>query len=134
MRVQFSHSREFVPEWNFNRTLPHEEQLKYKLAPMELLDLLDLLDATQQAGIIIKADGTADIGAVNADRNDLLLRRTVKYLTKYVTPAGAPLIDADGIEIPFSDVPKYIALAGLGSELIGALVAGATPNVADIKN
>lgn len=134
MRVQFSHAREFVPEWNKNRTLPPEEQLKYSLAPMELLDLLDLLDATQQAGITVKPDGTADIATLSGERNDLLLKRTVKYLTKYVTPTGSSLLDAEGKDIPFGDVPKYIALAGLGSELIGALVAGATPSADDIKN
>jgi len=49
MKIKFHKgATEFIPEWNGNKALPVSEQVKVILNPIQMGDLLDIVDAISQ--------------------------------------------------------------------------------------
>lgn len=122
MKVNFSRETVFIPEFNDNKLLPDEEQLKIKLKVMNLLDLLDLTDILKGVGF-----DKGDIKDLTVEQMKTIVKEGAKYIPKY-----ASLVGADGFTL--QDITDYAAFLPLATELLFTLLNNASPNAADAKN
>ena len=50
MRVTFSRARVVTPDWNGNKELPEEQQLRYEYTPLEYGQWQDAVETLQRLG------------------------------------------------------------------------------------
>jgi hypothetical protein len=112
MKIKFSKSVDYVPEWNKNRELPLSEQIKSTIKPMEFDDLLTIMDAMGGQKAIDEAGG--DTSKVKFDSGKFM-QEAGNLFPKYVSLSN--IEDADGPVNP-ADLLKYPVYAGLVVELL----------------
>lgn len=122
MKIEFSRSIKYTPEFNGNKELPENEQLKADISIMEITDLLDLGDAFKQAKF-----EKGDLKDMKIEQQKTLVVNAAKYVCKYVK-----LTNNDGFSV--DDVSKYPQFLQLSVELLFALLNGSKPNADDEKN
>jgi hypothetical protein len=132
MRLSFSRTKIFVPEFNGNADLPEDKQLKFKIKPM---DLGDFTDAFERVAGLIGPDGKVDTAKVSGEKQKEFLLLGAAFLPKYVESVGAPLLASDSEE-PLT-VPEIVTLPPLMAltvELVWATILQSSPTDGDIKN
>jgi hypothetical protein len=120
MKHKFSRAVSFIPEWQNNRGLAPNDQIKTLITPLKVAELLDLMDALGGAKI------TTDAAAL-ADNTDLtkVVQQCGHLLPKHITLSG--LEDDDGA-VSIEDVVMYPAYLGLAAELIMQCAAVSMPS------
>lgn len=120
MKIRFSRLVEYIPEWNGNKLLPVEDQIKCVIKPMVLGDLVILLDVL---GGTKSSDGTnLEMTASSASR---MIEATKDILPKYVTVTG--LEDDDG-PVTIQMLTMYAQYMPLASEIIMACANVSSPS------
>lgn len=127
MKVQFSLAREYTPEWNGNRELPEDEQVKATLKTLESMDLLELADALERQGV----DGEVDSTKMTAKDIKALLTETGRLLPKYVEVTG---IEGDDGPITMHQIIAYPDFMELAVELLMQLANISQPTEDDLGN
>jgi hypothetical protein len=122
MKIEFSRSREYVPEFNGNKELPEEEQLKATISVMRLSDLLDLGDTFKEADF-----EEGDMKNMTLDQMKVLVKGAGQYVPKYVKLSGN-----DGFAL--DDVVQFPQFLSLAAELLFTLLSYSQPTTADVKN
>lgn len=122
MKVAFSREVPFTPVFNDNAKLPEEEQLKFKLKPMNTLDLLDLTDVLKTAGFT-----EGEVTDLNSDQMKSIVKEAGKYVPKYSAMTGN-----DGFTM--DEVIGFPAFLSLASEVLFQLLTISSPTKADTKN
>jgi hypothetical protein len=117
MKVKFSREITYFPEWNGNRTLPAEDQIKAIIKPMKVGDLLTVMDAM----------GTKPGEEVDRNSMDLtrLFTETAHILPKYVTVAG--LEDEQG-PVTIEDMLNFGHYVPLATELLMECARASMPS------
>lgn len=120
MKIRFSRLVEYIPDWNGNKLLPVEDQIKCLIKPMVLGDLVILLDVL---GGTKSSDGTnLEMTASSASR---MIEATKDILPKYVTVTG--LEDDDG-PVTIQMLTMYAQYMPLASEIIMACANVSSPS------
>jgi len=120
MKVKFSRSVEYIPDWNGNKSLPAEDQIRCIIKPMVLGDLVILLDVL---GGSKSDDGTnVEMTAASASK---MIEATKDILPKYVTVSG--LEDDDG-PVNTQQLTMYAQYMPLASEIIMACANISSPS------
>lgn len=132
MRVKFSKSVEYIPEWKKNRDLPEAEQVRVTIKPMKMQDLMVLLDDLQRAA----ADGQLAVTDAEAPSNVVKIKELLKssghLLPRYATVHN--LFNGDDEPVGIEDVVDYPHFMGLAAEVLSYLAARAMPNEEERKN
>lgn len=124
MKFKFSRTKDYVPEWNGNRELPEEDQVKAVIRPMEIGDLLAMMDA-------IGASAANELEAKTQEDYFKIIKEFADIIPKYVTITG--LSDEDG-EVSTSDLTRFAAYMPLATELAMYAVNISMPTVATEGN
>lgn len=103
MRFNFSREIHYIPEWNGNRDLPVQDQIRAKIKPMVVADLIRLMDVI----------GTAD--KVDGAKSQDIVNQCGDMLPKYVIVEN--LTDDNG-PVSLDDLLNYAAYLGLAGELL----------------
>ena len=134
MKVQFSKAINYIPEWNGNRSLPDEQQIKVVFKPLTMGDLLELMDAMQEMSLDIDPEnlvGTKSLQA-NAKQVKILVETCGHLLPNYVTMTG--LTDADDEAVEVSQLTNYTYYMEFAGELLNQLALTSMPTDAEEKN
>jgi len=129
MKIDFSSSVPYVPEWRGNQNLPAKEQVKCDLEMLELGDLMSLVDAFSQAGI----GTTAKPEEIQTGAMTPILDKFATILPKHVKNLKG-LYDASGKAVGIEDIIKYPVFLNLGVELLMKLAELSSPSDEDEKN
>ncbi len=127
MKVKFSLSSDFTPEWNKNKELPEGEQCKAVLRTLESMDLLELADALERQGL----EGEVDTSTMSTANIRSLLSETGRLLPKYVEITG---IEGDEGPITLEQIVTYPDFMELAVELLMQLANISQPTEDDVKN
>lgn len=122
MKSNFSREQVYVPEFDKNKELPDDQQLKVKVGVMKMLDLLDLTDVLKSAGF-----EKGDVKDLSVDQMKTIVREAGKYVPKYCT-----LVNAEDFSV--DDTISYSQFLPLASELLFTLLNSSSPNAVDVKN
>ena len=140
MRIGFSRESTYVPEWNDNRKLPEPEQIKARIKPMKVSDLLLVMEAMgrrpgePEPGVRLddpnrpSAPPEAELQRIDVNA---LLREAGHILPKYVTIEN--LNDETG-PVTVQDLLEYGAFLTLAAELIMECARRSMPSEAAEKN
>lgn len=136
MKVKFSKVVPFTPDFNGNKSLPDDEQIKYELTPMELADFYDVLDALSSIKGTKQEDGTIqiDTSKLNSSSQKEFMKVCQGFLPKYINSVGAKLEDHGGNEITVEDIAKYAPMISLLSEFTAKLLEISTPTEVELGN
>lgn len=128
MQTNFSKVVTYTPEWNGNKedTTPFKVQMKVA----EMGPLLELVEAFQEAGLVI--EGKVDTDALPSDSVKPILDTFGTMLPEHCTIEG--LIGSDGDAVTIQDVVKYGHFITLAAELLGKLAEISSPSSEDEKN
>jgi len=133
MKVSFSRSVAYVPEWNDNHEAAEADQVKVQLKPLEVSDLIVLMDSMSAAAV-----GKADPATLVAldDVNNLeqmkhLLGACGDLIPKYCVIEG---LEDEGGPVSAEDLVKFPFYMELSAELLGQLAAISMPNEVEEKN
>jgi hypothetical protein len=119
MKIKFSRTVVYIPEWNGNRSLPQGDQIICTIKPMVLGDLVILLDVL---GGMTNEDGTkTNLTAAEATK---MIEATKDILPKYVEMTG--LEDDDG-PVSVDQMTMYAQYMPLASEIIMACANISSP-------
>ena len=134
MKVRFSKSIDFIPEWNSNRALPDDEQIKVVFKPLTMGDLLELMDAMQEMSLNVDPKSLTGETATQASAKQvkLLVDTGGHLLPNYLTLTG--LEDADGVIVGVEELTKYTYYMELAGELLNQLALTSMPTEAEEKN
>ena len=80
MKIKFSETETYIPEWNENRDLPKEEQVSCTLTVFNMGSLLNILDAFNKVGI----DGQVDTEKLSTSKIRPLLEQFGDLLPNHV--------------------------------------------------
>ena len=111
MKVSFSKTVTLIPKWNGNEKLPKSEQVTVSIKPLEMGDLIDIIEA-QGSGI----RATAEMAS----------RLVPKYATIHNLEDDAGPVTSDRI-----NSPAYLPLM---QEIVAELTNAAIPSETDEKN
>lgn len=130
MKAKFSRSTKYVPAWDENDTLHPSEQMFVILKPLDMDDLIILMDAVQSTGIKAGDDG------VEVKLTDISQMKGVIESTKTIFPKYVEVHNLDDESGPVSiddlvSLPFYLTLS---SEILGKLLEVSMPNEAERKN
>lgn len=125
MKVQFSKTTEYTPQFAGNRDLPADEQIKVTFTVMDGTDLMFLLDAFQRADIKEGVQPTAI-------QSEKLVQIAGELLPKYAELRG--LTDQDDNPIGIDVVSRLSTFLGLSTELLMQLSVASQPTATAIKN
>lgn len=129
MKIDFSTSVSFVPEWRGNSKLPAKEQVKMDLEVLELGALMTLVDAFTKAGLQHQeSPDDMDVAAMQP-----ILDKFGSVLPKHVKNLKG-LFDASGKAVSIEDVAKYPVFLNLGVEILMKLAEISSPSDEDAKN
>jgi hypothetical protein len=132
MKVEFSRAVPYIPEWNGNRDLPKSEQFSTILKPLEMEDLMQVVDAISKARS--KLGDLSDIqGAMTEDTSTIksMVSEVGHLIPKYVEVND--LQDQTG-EVTVQDIVKFPFYFGLSGELVAQLSEISMPNEEEVKN
>ena len=133
MKVKFSRSVDYIPEWNGNRELPDSDQVKTKLRPLEMHDLIKLMDNLQSAavGVPDPASQVASDLPKNMGQIKSLVETCGDLIPKYCDITG--LEDGSG-PVTSTDLTRFTWYLALAAELLSELGSISMPNEAEEKN
>jgi len=125
MKVKFSKSVDYKPEWNKN----HESSDPFTatIKPAEMGDLLDIVDAFSSVGMQKIDTETADPKAMRT-----IVEACASILPKYVELKN--LTDLAGNALQIDALLKFLMFTPLAVELLGKLVEISTPSDDDEGN
>lgn len=123
MKLAFSRSVPYTPEWNGNKSLPEEDQIKCTLTPMKVGHLLDLMDAIGIQG--------SDKVMVSAQQMSKVIGQLGHLVPEYIHIKG--LEDTDGPVTPDLLVQQAFYLE-LTTELVMKLAEISMPSENATKN
>jgi hypothetical protein len=132
MKVQFSKSVPFTPEFNGNKALPEPEQFRVTLTPLplgELIAFTEVLSANKVEQVDVQAD--ADAGKLKSE-DTAKMRSTVDAVAQTLPKYVKIVQGADGFDL--TDVVSYAQFSGLANELVQKLCEISSPNKDDQKN
>jgi len=129
MRVKLSRPQSYIPEFNDNKLLPENEQIKADLTPLKLGDFLDLAECFQRAGAGQQQVDTARLSV--AQMKEVILSAG-RLLPTYAVIHG--LIDETGQPLTINEVGTQPAFIPLSVELLGKLSEISAPTEGDAKN
>ena len=133
MKVAFSRAVDYTPEWRGNRDLPEQERCKIILKPLEMADLVLLMDKLQEA-----SGGTVDQESLTA----LAEATTTEQIRGLIDTCGElvpthceviNLEDASG-NISAEDIVRFPFYMELTAELLSELANISMPNEEEEKN
>lgn len=130
MRIAFSKSVKYVPEWNGNHEAPQDERYTATLQPTDLATLIDMMDTFQAMGV--DTSGKVETDKIDASTVKAILNQFGATLPKFVELTG--LVDADDKPITVEDVVRYGPFMPLAMELLGKLAEISSPQQDDEKN
>ena len=120
MKVKFSRSITFVPEWNGNKDLPETQQVKVVMKALEMDDLMKLIDQLQH---------------VNQDDSNSKLKELLgtcgNLIPKYCEVLN---LQDDTGEVTADLLVKYPWYLPLSVELLQELASISMPNEVEEKN
>lgn len=130
MKANFCRSVKYVPAWNKNNELPEAEQMHVMLKPLNMGDLLDLMDAIQVIQGIDPQD-TNSLKKVNAEAFRKMMDSAGHLLPKYaevhnLEDESGPVDTATLMSFPY-----YLELA---AEILTQLASVSMPSEDDEKN
>jgi len=128
MKITFSKTSTYVPEWRDNNLLDPSEQCSTVLSIMDVGDLLFLLDHFSEAGV----EGEVEVADVDTAQLKPILEACGHLLPKYVVLNN--LTDQDGTVISIEDIVKYPFFLNLSAELLMKLAEQSSPNDDDEGN
>lgn len=126
MKVKFSREVKYIPEWNGNRELSEDEQFTATLIPLQMGDLVSLID-------VINEFSSAEPGeekSVELEKAVSILSR-IEHLQNNIRLEN--LEDESGPVTP-EDIVKFPRFMGLTMEIFNELAAISMPNEEDEKN
>lgn len=133
MKVSFSREVAYTPTWKGNNELPEEEQCKATLKPLEMEDLIKLMDSLQSASggsvdpeALVATEGTQQIAQVKE-----LISACGHLIPKYTKIEG--LSDESGT-VTSDDIVKFPYYMELTAELLTELGSISMPNEVEEKN
>ncbi len=129
MKVNFSKSQSYVPEWNGNRDLPETEQVKCSLSILDMNALMNLLDSFTAVGLT----GEVDTDKVDSNKIKPVLAEFGNLLPSHVTHFEG-LFNASGEAITIEDLVTYPIFLNLALELLMKLSEISSPSEDDTKN
>ncbi len=127
MKVSFSRLVEYVPEWNGNKDLPEAEQVKVKLVPLEMGDLVGLMEVIQ--------DFTGD--ADEEGKTTVAMDKAVSVLKNISHLSGSIEVinlEDDSGPVTSEDIVKFPRFMELTMEVFNELASISMPNEEDEKN
>lgn len=128
MKVRFSKSVKYVPEYNGNKDAGPEDQLTAELRVLSTGDLLNVMDALQECGVT----GPVDTERANLGNMRPVIELVPKLLPAYVSIAN--LKDDDGGDLTINDVVGVSFFLPLQVELLMQLSVISTPTEDAEKN
>ena len=129
MKIDFSVSVAFVPEWRGNTKLPAKEQIKMDLEVLELGALMELVDSFTNAGLRHEENTeNMDVSAMQP-----ILDKFAGILPTHVKNMKG-LYDSSGKAVSIEDVAKYPVFLNLGVEMLMKLAEISSPSDDDVKN
>jgi hypothetical protein len=126
MKIQFSRTVPYTPEWNGNKDLPDHEQIKCVIKPMVIADLVTLLDVI---GSTAKGGGTSTTLSASEAAN--MIGACKDLLPRYVSITG--LHDDDG-PVLIDHLTQFAQYMPLASETIMACATISSPSAATEGN
>lgn len=126
MKVKFSKNVEYIPEWNGNRDLPVGDQIKTVISPMEIGELITLMDALGMSG----EDGERI--AINMKNYDAAVKELRSVIPSYIKLSN--FFTEDGEEIGIELITTYGRFMGLSIELLMQCVQISIPSDVTEKN
>jgi hypothetical protein len=108
MKIKFSRESTFIPEWNGNRALPEAEQVKCILRPMEVQDVMLIMDAMGGQRTVV--DGVAP--QVDAAK---FVTACSSLMPKYVTIEN---LDGEDGPIKVEELTRFAAFVPLAAEIL----------------
>lgn len=129
MKTDFSKDHDYTPEWNGNKELPEDEQVKCVLSVLDMDALMALLDAFTEVGI----EGEVDTDSIDAAKIKPVLEQFGDLLPKHVTELSN-LFGKKGDALTIEDVVKYPVFLNLALELLMKLTEVSSPTDEDVGN
>jgi len=133
MKVSFSRLVSYTPEWNDNAEAPEAEQVKVKLKPLEVADLIVLMDSMSAAGggQVDPESLTAMADPNNLDQMKHLLEACGEMIPKYCVIEG---LEDEAGPVTAEDLVKFPFYMELSAELLGKLAEISMPTEVEEKN
>jgi len=129
MKVDFSTTVPFTPEWRQNRELPKEEQVSCDLTVLDMNALMSLVDAFTAMGI----EGTVDTDNLDTAKIKPILEQFGSLLPAHIENFIG-LYDKSGRAVTVEDVVKYPRFLNLALELLMQLSTISSPSDDDAGN
>ena len=129
MKYKLSKQVDYSPEWNANKELPEDEQVKFVLKVLSMGDVLELMDVLEDAS---DDEGNVDGDTLTASTTKQLVGEATRLLPIYATMEN--LEGEDGEEITVATITEYPQFIGLITEVLFELISISTPNEADSGN
>lgn len=120
MKAKFSKRIKYIPEFDGNRQLPEGEQAVCWIKPLNMNDLLNLMDALQTANVEEETGMKELIGQFG------------ELVPKYVELQN--MTDEDGDAIDSNTIISYPFFLGLAGEILGEMAQVSMPDEEEIKN
>lgn len=128
MKVKFSRSVTFYPEFNDNRKLPAGDQIKCTLTVLNLAELAFV-------GEIINKLGITKENASSIDMNSATLKEMAKDLTSILAAhVTIENLEDDSGAVKVEDLPSLAPYMTLALEIMVELASISAPGDADRKN
>ncbi len=125
MKIAFSREVKYIPDWNGNKSLPENEQCTAILIPLQMSDLVGLVEVIQEF------EGGED-GEVKVPMEKAVgVLGKINHLKDNITINN--LEDESG-PVTSDDIVKFPRFMGLTMELYNQLAAISMPNEDDEKN
>ena len=133
MKVGFSREVNYTPIWKGNDKLPKKDQVKAVLKPLDMEDLIQLMDSlqTMSGGAVDPETLTAGDITSNIDSVKALLSTCGHLIPKNTSVTG--LEDESG-PVTSEDLVKYPYYMELSAELLTELGNISMPNETEEKN
>lgn len=135
MRVAFSRAKEVTPEWQENKKLPEDQQLRFSYKP---LDYADFTDAAEMFARLVRQQSGDTTVDPDTEVGRELFGLYKRLLPAHVTSVGAPLLpnenDKEQKPVTVEEIATLQPFALLATELLATLISISAPTEADIKN
>lgn len=126
MKVNFATAVDFVPDWNENKSLPEDKQIKMRLTPLEVGESLHLMATLQsQVG---EATAVVEAKKLSLEQNLALVKACGTYIPDHVAEISG------NEDFSVADIVKWLAFLGLAAETLFKLIEISQPTEADVKN
>ena len=132
MKVQFSREVEFTPSWNGNKHLPDDEKIIVTLKPLEMEDLIKLMDTLQEAsGGEIDRESLTAVSGQNIGGIRLLITACGDLIPRYCEIDG---LEDDSGPVLTKEIVKFPYYMELCAEILSELAEVSMPNEVEEKN